>query len=194
MTPTAASPASLVVPDLGTLHGFTPSQLEANRAGLLHADQIAAGVDRGISDVRFGRWLLMLAAVLLLAGVATSTFPRAIKDFDFHFEWPPRLPQVLIGLCLGALVSAIPWVLGYCICRDGRRLIATYRRGVAAVALGPVRPVVVRRAGRTTEFYLVDKIQLSISRRARGTMPPGQIHRVYYVQGEYAVISLEPVA
>ncbi len=194
LTPITLTPAERVLHELGILHGFTRSHLDANRAGLLHPEQIAAGVRFGMGDVRFGRAMFALAAMLILIVCVFPAFPNAIRDLDFHFEMPAQISRVTVGMFLGGLAGSIPLVLGYFAWREGRRVVAAYQRGRVEMVVGPVLPVVVRRPSRTNEHYRVGNLRLRVARKAWGTMKGGQVYRVYYVRGPFVVMSLEPDA
>lgn len=120
-----------------------------------------------MSDVRFGRAMFALAAALFLAGVASSAFPDAIKNLNFHFEMPVKFSQVFVGMFLGGLASALPSLLGYSAWRDGSRLVATYELGKVEVAVGPVQPILIRRPARTSE-HIASATSVSASRARPG--------------------------
>ncbi len=179
---------------LGTNHGFTPEQLDANRAGKLHPDQQEDGVARGKTGVRAGAVLLGIGAVALLLGLSTAFFPRALKDVDFTFHVPERLgPALLVGLFLGGLVGVLPLMFGFIAFGEGRRLLAAYRRGTVAAVEGELQKLVVTRSrSGTSHYYVIQNVRLAVSEKAWEAMHGGR-YRAYYVPGGMAgLLSLEP--
>lgn len=182
---------------LGTLHGFTPAQLEANRAGRLHPEQQAQGIAAGRSDVRFGGVLLGVGQVLLLAGLAVPFFPRALKDVDFTFAWPEKLGVALfVGLFLGGLVGCLPLLFGLVAVRHGLRWASVHRRGTVEAAVGRVELLEVRRSrSGSTYYFVIGNVRLAVSRDAWQAMEKrgGGQYRAYYVNGAFRLLGLEPV-
>ena len=186
-----ADPAALHA--LGLSHRFTPAQLEENRVGRLHPEQQSEGVAAGTVDVRFGGVMLTLGQLLLLAGLALPFFPRALKDFDFHFAWPEKLGVALfVGAFIGGVLGSVPLTLGLVAFRHGRRVIAAYRQGRVESVTGALQKLEVRRRrSGSSLFYVVGELRLSVGSAAWHAMKGGQF-RVYYVPGVLRVLSLEP--
>lgn len=178
---------------LGVAHGFTPAELEANRGGQLHPDQLARGLSLGRTDVRFGTVLLTIGLVLLVAGLAVPWFPRALKDLDFHFAVPPKLGVALfVGLFLGGLLGSVPLVLGFAALKHGRRVIGFHLPGRVEAAVGTLEKLVVRRSRSGDAcFYVIGNLRLAVDRKAWDGIKGGR-YRVHYVNGVFRVLSLEP--
>ena len=183
---------------LAASHGFTLGHLLENRAGRAHAEQIAAGVRRGRVDVRFGGVAGAVGAVLFLVGIGTSVFPNAIKQGDFHVEWPHSAAPVVAGLFFGVLLSALPLLFGVSAFRSGRRTITTAQAGKVGVASGPLQVLKTRLRGRSgfSHHYLVGGLRLAVPASALSTLDlvAGRQCRVYHSPDDLRILSLEVMA
>ena len=179
---------------LATLHGFTPAHLEANRAGQLHPQQQAAGLQQGRSDARIGWVLLTIGAVLAAAGFALPFFPRALQDQDFHFAWPAKPGvAVFIGAFLAGVLGCLPLLFGFVSWREGRRIEAGYLTGRVSVAEGVLEKLVIRRRrGATSWHFVVNGVRLEVPRSAwEQTKVDGPV-RVYFAHGHGRLLGIEP--
>ncbi len=178
---------------LGLSHGFTPEELEANRGGRLHAEQIAVGVAKGNTDITFGKTLLAIGAVLFVAGMLVPFFPRALKDFDFTFQVPVKPAGYFVGVFLGGLLGALPLMFGAMALRFGRRVVQIFEAGKVLAVAGPLKPLkITKRRGGTVHYYVVNQLSLRAPREGFDAMKGGGPYRVYYVPERLEVVSLEP--
>jgi len=180
---------------LASAHGFTREQLEHNRAGRIHPQQMASGVSLGQSDVLGGGLSLGLGLILLVAGVALPWFPRALIDQDFTFAVPAKLGAAIIaGLMIGGVVGAYPLMFGAMAWRHGQRIVSCYSAGIAGHAEGPLEKVRAHERGMgSSYFYVVGRRRLWVTRSAWESAHAGQNHRVFFVPGCNRLLSLEPL-
>ena len=198
VTPAAGRGVSRqAVQQIAAAHGFTLEELEANRAGRIHARQVEAGARRGRVDVRFGWIMLVLALALLIAGAALAFFPRALKDLDFTFALPDKRGTVVATTLMGLTLAMLPFAFGVLALRHGRKVVAAYAAGRAERIEGPLQKGIVRgRRLPARPFYSIGQTSLwPMNNRGFEMLAVGAVHRAYYINvaRRNELLSIEPL-
>ena len=183
-----SAPAGPAAEALAAAHGFTLDALEENREGRLHPGQRATFEREIGSTLRTVKILFGMGAALILAFSVHGAWRAARLNADSPLD---HSGVFYVSPFIGLFFASVPWTFAWAFRRDAQTLRSALARGRIAVGAGRLRRTKFRSKSGVSYYFDVPGAHVSVREAASGTPPEGTPVRIYSLEGDHSLLSLE---